>query len=152
MKTFKLGRKKAHRTLLIRNLATSLVVHERIVTTASKAKFVQSYIERIISRTKKENDLNGYKTALTMLGGAEKPAKKVIEILKKNFANTQSGFTRIIKTVNRKGDNAPMAIIELTKKTEDLLKKTANNKDEKKAQDTPKEEKKKIVKKVENKK
>ena len=75
MKTLKLGRKKAHRTSLVRNLAVSLILHERITTTQSKAKLVQRYVERIINRVKKENDLNGYRVALSMLGGAQKPAK-----------------------------------------------------------------------------
>ncbi|HPM27591.1 MAG TPA: 50S ribosomal protein L17 [bacterium] len=132
MKTLKLGRKKAHRASLVRNLAVSLILHERITTTQSKAKLVQGYVERIINRVKKENDLNGYRVALSMLGGAQKPAKKVVEVMKKNFSATRSGFTRIIKTINRQGDNAPMVIIELTQKTEDLLKKSTDKIDEKK--------------------
>lgn len=132
MKTLKLGRKKAHRTSLVRNLAVSLILHERITTTQSKAKLVQRYVERIINRVKKENDLNGYRVALSMLGGAQKPAKKVVEVMKKNFSATRSGFTRIIKTIDRQGDNAPMVIIELTQKTEDLLKKATDKIDEKK--------------------
>jgi len=134
MKTLKLGRKKAHRTSLVRNLAVSLILHERITTTQSKAKLVQGYVERIINRVKKESDLNGYRVALSMLGGAQKPAKKVVEVMKKNFSATRSGFTRIIKTINRQGDNAPMVIIELTQKTEDLLKKTTDKINEKKKQ------------------
>lgn len=132
MKTLKLGRKKAHRTSLVRNLAVSLILHERITTTQSKAKLVRGYVERIINRVKKENDLNGYRVALSMLGGAQKPAKKVVEVMKKNFSATRSGFTRIIKTIDRQGDNAPMVIIELTQKTEDLLKKATDKIDEKK--------------------
>ena len=132
MKTLKLGRKKAHRASLVRNLAVSLILHERITTTQSKAKLVRGYVERIINRVKKENDLNGYRVALSMLGGAQKPAKKVVEVMKKNFSATRSGFTRIIRTIDRQGDNAPMVIIELTQKTEDLLKKATDKIDEKK--------------------
>lgn len=117
MKQFKLGRKKSNRTLLIRNLAASLVVHERITTTQAKAKFVQSYVERLITRVKKADNVNGLRIAIEMLGG-QKPAHKVTEVLKNNYKDTASGYTRIVKVANRKGDNAKMAIIELTKKTE----------------------------------
>lgn len=117
MKQFKLGRKKSNRTLLARNLAASLVVHERITTTQAKAKFIQGYVERLITRVKKADNVNGLRIALEMLGG-QKPAHKVTEVLKKNYKDLGSGYTRIIKIGNRKGDNAKMVIIELTKKTD----------------------------------
>jgi len=116
MRHTKLGRKKDNRTQLVKNLAASLIVYERITTTSAKAKLVQGYVERIISQAKKMDKLNSYKMALQKLG-KKKPAQKVIDIIISNFKDTQSGFTRIINIGPRKGDAAPMVIIELTKKT-----------------------------------
>ncbi len=117
MKSFKLSRPKDHRTGLVKNLATSLIVYERIITTLPKAKLVQSYTERLINRVKKTDAVNGYRLALAMLQ-TEKAAQKMLDIIKSRFASTDGGFTRIIKLSPRHGDNALRTIIELTIKTE----------------------------------
>ncbi len=132
MRQTKLGRKKSNRDLLVKNLASSLVVYERITTTEAKAKLVQGYVERIITNAKKLDNVNAIRMAIKSLG-QKKPALKVVEVLKDTYKDTQSGYTRIIKVGPRKGDAAPMAIIELTKKTDDF--KAASEKKEKKSTD-----------------
>lgn len=117
MKSYKLGRKKDNRDHLVKNLTTSLLAYERIVTTLQKAKLTQRNAERIISTILKKDDLNGFKYALSELG-QKKVAKKLIEVIKKQYANSGGGYTRILKIGNRKGDNAKMVILELTKKIE----------------------------------
>jgi|GEM_PF-1844463 len=117
MKQYKLGRKKSNREHLAKNLMTSLLAYERVVTTLAKAKLVQSKVERIISTILRTDDLNGYKYALQELGQI-KVAKKLIEVTKKQYKDTIGGYTRIINIGNRKGDNARMVILELTKKIE----------------------------------
>jgi len=120
MKTYKLSRKKAHRTSLVKNLATSLIVYERITTTEAKAKATQRFVEGLMGRVQVQDKLNGYRYALGQLH-TQKAAQKVIEVLKERFANRPGGFTRLLKLGNRRGDNAPTAILELTVKTEEEM-------------------------------
>lgn len=117
MRTYKLSRPKDHRTGLVKNLATSLIVYEKIVTTLPKAKLAQSYVERLISNVKKTDKVNGYRLALAALQ-TEKAAQKTTDIIKSRFASTDGGFTRIIKLSPRHGDNALKVMLELTIKTE----------------------------------
>jgi len=117
MKRFKLSRPKDHRQSLVKNLATSLIVYERILTTEAKAKSAQRYTEKLLHRVKNLDEVNGYRLALSSLHDP-KAARKMIEVLKDRFAKTQSGTTRIIKIGPRKGDNAPVVILEMTIKTE----------------------------------
>jgi len=121
MHTSKLGRKKSNRRLLVKNLAASLIVNEKITTTYSKAKALQPYIERIITDAKNNNDVNALRTIFAKTGQL-KPSKKVIDVIKKLVDKEKGGYTRIIKIDNRKGDNALMAIIELVHKTEEIVK------------------------------
>lgn len=117
MRTHKLSRPKDHRTGLVKNLATSLIVYEKINTTSPKAKLTQSYVERLISRIKKTDSVNGYRLALARLQ-TDKAAQKMVDIIKSRFASTAGGFTRIIKLSPRHGDNALRVMLELTIKTE----------------------------------
>ena len=121
MKQKKLGRKKGHRNQLIKNLAVSLIIYERITTTAAKAKAVKGYVEHIISSAQKADDVNGLRMAIAALG-QKKPAQKVIEVYKKTYKGQSGGYLRIIKLGERRGDNAPIVIIEFTRKSEQLLK------------------------------
>lgn len=123
----KLGRKKGNRELLVKNLATSLLLYERITTTTAKAKMLQSYVERLISKSIKLDKVNGLRFAIAGLGN-KIAAKKLIEVVKINNKNRKSGFTRIINVDPRKGDSANMAIIELTEKTDIKPKKIVGDK------------------------
>lgn len=122
MRLRKISRKKGNRELLVKNLTTSLIIYERITTTHAKAKLAQVYIEKIISRIKKLDNVAGLRLAMEKLGNMNS-AKKLIEVLKHNFKNKTSGFTRIVRVGPRKGDAADMVIIELTVKTEESHEK-----------------------------
>jgi large subunit ribosomal protein L17 len=114
-----LGRTPSHRQALRRNLACSLLVHGRITTTPAKAKFIQPFVEKLITLARK-NTLPGFRRALALLND-----KRVVRLLFREigpkFSDRVSGCTRIIKLGidrNRLGDNAPQAILELLEKAE----------------------------------
>ncbi|KKQ94624.1 MAG: 50S ribosomal protein L17 [candidate division CPR2 bacterium GW2011_GWC1_39_9] len=107
----KFGREKGPREALIKNLATSLILHERIETTLAKAKEIRPVVEKIITKGKK-GDLAARRQLLKKL--PENAAAKVIEKLSVEYKETPGGYTRILKTGFRGGDGAPTAIIEFT--------------------------------------
>lgn len=107
----KLGRTSAHRKALFRNLVTALIVRERIQTTLAKAKELRSKAEKTISLGKK-GTLHARRLAFRTV--QEKEAlQKLFGPIAERFATRNGGYTRIIKIGNRKGDDAPMAFIEL---------------------------------------
>ena len=107
----KLGRTSAHRKALFRNLVTALIVRERIQTTLAKAKELRSKAEKTITLGKK-GTLHARRLAFRTV--QEKEAlKKLFGPIAERFATRNGGYTRIIKIGNRKGDDAPMAFIEL---------------------------------------
>ena len=114
----KLGRTSSHRKAMFRNMVTSLFEHERIVTTEKKAKELRPIAEKMITLAKR-GDLHARRQALSYIQSKDVVAKLVDEI-QSQFAERQGGYTRIIKTGNRQGDAAPMAIIELVGYQEDL--------------------------------
>ena len=126
-----LSRNNAERKALKRNMVTSLFRFERIETTKAKAKEVQRLAEKMITRAKVDNVHNRRLTAAILYD--EAVVNKLFTEIAPLYADVNGGYTRIIKTANRLGDAAEMAILELTKKTE---------KPEKKAKDKKKEEKK----------
>ena len=126
-----LSRNNAERKALKRNMVTSLFRFERIETTKAKAKEVQRLAEKMITRAKVDNVHNRRLTAAILFD--EAVVNKLFTEIAPLYADVNGGYTRIIKTANRLGDAAEMAILELTKKTE---------KPEKKAKDKKKEEKK----------
>ncbi len=105
-----LSRDKDHRRALMKNLAESVILHESITTTLAKAKAVKPYVERLITRAKK-NDLATYRYLLQRLP-TPNSAKKALEILGPRYKDRQGGYLRIIKLPSRKGDGAKMAKIE----------------------------------------
>jgi large subunit ribosomal protein L17 len=107
----KLGRTSAHRTALFRNMATSLFRHERIETTDAKAKELRSYAEKLITLAKR-GDLHARRQAYQDIRDQEVLAKLFADIGPR-FKTRNGGYTRIIKSRIRKGDNAPISIIEL---------------------------------------
>ena len=126
-----LSRNNAERKALKRNMVTSLFRYERIETTKAKAKEVQRLAEKMITRAKVDNVHNRRLTAAILYD--EAVVNKLFTEIAPLYADVNGGYTRIIKTANRLGDAAEMAILELTKKTE---------KPEKKAKDKKKEDKK----------
>ena len=157
----KLGRTTAHRKALFRNLVTALIRRERIRTTLAKAKELRSHVEKTITLGKR-GTLHAKRQARKVV--VEKEAfTKLFSTLSERYAKRSGGYTRIIKIGNRRGDDAPMAFIELvdaeSKEPEAKAKvekkaapkKAAAKKPEKKAEAKPEKEK-KAVKKTETKK
>ncbi len=96
---------------MFRNMATSLFEHERIVTTAEKAKELRPIAEKMITLAKK-NDLHARRQALSFIRSKD-VVEKLFTDIKDKFSDRKGGYTRILKTGVRKGDSAGMAIIEL---------------------------------------
>jgi len=107
----KLGRNASHRKAMFRNMVTSLLEHERIVTTVPKAKEVRRVAEKMITLGKR-GDLHARRQAMTYIRSKAVVAK-LFDDLSEQYADRQGGYTRIIRTGTRSGDAAPMAIIEL---------------------------------------
>jgi large subunit ribosomal protein L17 len=107
----KFGREKNQRNALINSLALNLIVHEKIKTTEPKAKELRPFIEKIITRAKK-NDLISRKLVVSKLSNRRKEVKKVFEKIAPKYLDKKGGYTRIIKLGARKSDGAKMAIIE----------------------------------------
>jgi large subunit ribosomal protein L17 len=119
----KLNRSTGHRKALYRNLAQSLVEHERITTTLPKAKAIRPVVEKMITRAKKQ-DLAARRAVLAYLP-TETAADKVYTVLAVRFAGRPGGYTRIIKTGRRAGDGAEMAVLELVELSAPEVKKAA---------------------------
>ena len=110
----KFSRTSAHRVSMLLNLCISLIKHERISTTLPKAKEIRPYVEKLITIGKvyKEKDLVYGKRLLISKIKNPNAANKLIDILSVRYRNRNGGYTRIIKNGFRKGDSAPIAIIE----------------------------------------
>jgi large subunit ribosomal protein L17 len=107
----RLGGSPAHQKLMLANLATSLFTHGRIHTTRAKAERLRPYAERLITKAKK-GDLHNRREISQQIRDKDVVHRLIAEI-GPFFSDRPGGYTRIIKTLPRKGDNAPMAIIEL---------------------------------------
>jgi large subunit ribosomal protein L17 len=111
----KLGLPKGQRKNMIGNLATSLILHEKIQTTVAKAKALQPVVDKIINMAKQENKKNAIRD-LSPWMHSELGSRKLIEEISKRFANRKSGYTRITNLGFRPGDAAPVVQIELVEK------------------------------------
>jgi large subunit ribosomal protein L17 len=107
----RLGGSPAHERLLLANLATSLFEHGRITTTETKAKRLRPFAEKLITFAKR-GDLFARRQVLTVVRDKDVVHQLFAEIGPR-YANRPGGYTRIVKVGPRKGDNAPMAVIEL---------------------------------------
>ena len=107
----RLGGSPAHQRLMLANLATSLFEHGRITTTEAKAKRLRPYAEKLVSFAKR-GDLHSRRQVMTVIRDKDVVHTLFAEIGPR-FANRPGGYTRITKVGPRKGDNAPMAVIEL---------------------------------------
>ena len=121
-----LGRTKSHREALLSNMTVSLIKAKRIETTVAKAKALRIYAEPIINRAK-EDTTNSRRIVFSYLQDKE-AVKELFGDIAVKIANRPGGYLRILKTRNRLGDNAAMAIIELVDYNENLLKDGAEKK------------------------
>lgn len=121
-----LGRKKAHREAMLANMTISLIVHKRIFTTLAKAKALRIYAEPIINRAK-EDSMANRRLVFSYLQNKEAVTELFREVAQK-IADRPGGYTRIIKTGNRLGDNAQMCFIELVDYNENMLKEKSAKK------------------------
>ena len=108
----RLSRFTSSREAMLKNMAISILRHERIITTLPRAKEIRRLIDKLINLGRKQ-DLNSRRCASALLGD-----RKTVELLFKDiaprFKDSNSGYTRIMHIANRRGDNAEMAILELT--------------------------------------
>src|ERR1044072_6362372 len=107
----RLGGSAAHEKLLLANLAQSLFEHGRITTTEAKARKLRPYAERLVTKAKK-GDLHNRRQVLQVITDKSVVHTLFTEIGPR-YENRPGGYTRITKIGNRRGDNAPMAVIEL---------------------------------------
>ena len=132
----KLNRTSEHRKALLKNMLNSLIKYEQITTTLPKAKVLKPQADKIITLGKK-NNLQNTKILISKLQDT-KSANKVKKTLAKRYEGRKGGYTRIIKSGYRYGDNAPLAVIEFVdrdvqakrvdKKKKDTTKKTEETK------------------------
>lgn len=135
---WKLGRDTAHRQALLRNLVTSLILHERVTTTVEKAKFMRPFAERMITLGKRSGEpkdlLHCRRQAAAFL---KSPAavKKLFDAVAARFGNRDGGYTRLTRLGFRKGDGAEIAMVELI--GSELKKRDKDKKKKKKAEPQP---------------
>ena len=117
----KLGTDFAHTKAMKRSLVQALFLNDRIKTIESRAKEIRPDVDKIITWAKK-GDLHSRRLAIAALGNDKELVREIFEKVEQGmFADRQGGYTRIMKLGNRKGDNAPMVIMELV--TEPVAKK-----------------------------
>ncbi|PKP03465.1 MAG: 50S ribosomal protein L17 [Bacteroidetes bacterium HGW-Bacteroidetes-6] len=123
----KLGRKTAHRAAMLSNMACSLIMHKRINTTLQKAKALRGFVEPVITLSK-DDTMNNRRLAFKYLQDKE-AVKELFREISNKVADRPGGYTRILKTAPRLGDNADMCMMELVDYNENML---SNNADAKK--------------------
>ncbi len=121
-----LGRTASHRDAMLSNMATSLIVHKRISTTVAKAKALRKYVEPLITKSKSDTT-HSRRVVFSYLQNKES-AKILFDEVAEKIADRPGGYTRIIKTGNRLGDNAETCIIELVDFNELLIKEDKSDK------------------------
>ncbi|WMJ75227.1 50S ribosomal protein L17 [Cytophagaceae bacterium ABcell3] len=106
-----LGRTASHRRALLSNMASSLILHKRISTTVAKAKELRKYVEPLLTKAKTDST-HSRRTVFSYLQDKES-VRELFDQVSQKIAERQGGYTRIIKTGARLGDNAEMCLIEL---------------------------------------
>lgn len=115
-----LGRTNTHREAMLSNMASSLIMHKRIFTTTAKAKALRKYVEPLITKCK-DDSTHSRRIVFSTLQDKYAVTELFQEVSKK-IADRPGGYTRIIKTGNRLGDNATMCFIELVDYDENMSK------------------------------
>ena len=118
-----LGRTSSHRNAMLANMAVSLILHKRITTTTAKAKALRTYVEPLITKSKVDST-HSRRIVFSSLKDKEAVSELFREVSPK-IAERPGGYTRILKTGNRIGDNAEMCILELVDYNESMLGGTA---------------------------
>lgn len=121
--THKLGRVTAHRWALFRNLLTALFRHERITTTVAKAKAVRPLADRIITLAKRDT-LHARRQVLRLVPDVE-VVRRLFDTVAARYAERRGGYTRILRLGTRRGDAAPLAIVELVDRPPTVAPKKA---------------------------
>jgi large subunit ribosomal protein L17 len=114
-----LGRTSSHRKAMLANMASSLILHKRIATTTAKAKALRTFVEPLITKSK-EDSTHSRRVVFSYLKDKNAVAELFREVSPK-IAERPGGYTRILKTGNRLGDNADMCILELVDYNEAML-------------------------------
>ena len=117
-----LGRTAAHRKAMLSNMAASLIMHKRLSTTVAKAKALRKYVEPLL--TKSKNDTTHSRRTVFAYLQEKEAVKELFDEVSAKIANRPGGYTRILKTGLRLGDNAEMCVIELVDYNEDMLATT----------------------------
>lgn len=115
-----LGRKSGHRKAMLSNMACSLIEHKKINTTVAKAKALKLYVEPLITKAKTDST-HSRRTVFSYLKSKEAVTELFRDVAVK-VADRPGGYTRILKTGNRIGDNAEMCLIELVDYNDNMLK------------------------------
>ena len=121
-----LGRTNTHREAMLSNMASSLIKHKRIFTTTAKAKALRKYVEPLITKCK-DDSTHSRRVVFSSLQDKYAVTELFQEVSKK-IGDRPGGYTRIIKTGNRFGDNAAMCFIELVDYNENMLKENVAKK------------------------
>ena len=106
----KLNRTASHRKAMFANMAASLIEHEQIVTTLPKAKEIRPVVEKLVTLGKR-GDLHARRQAISKIRDVEM-VRKLFDTIATRYADRNGGYIRIMKAGFRKGDNAPMAVVE----------------------------------------
>ncbi|MDR1881004.1 MAG: 50S ribosomal protein L17 [Tannerellaceae bacterium] len=135
-----LGRTSAHRAAMLSNMASSLIKHKRIFTTTAKAKALRKFIEPLITKSK-DDSTHSRRIVFSTLQDKYAVTELFQEVAKR-IGDRPGGYTRILKTGNRLGDNAAMCFIELVDYNENMLKDSSKKtqktrRSRRKAVDTP---------------
>jgi large subunit ribosomal protein L17 len=104
------SRSASHRKAMFANLAVSLIEHEQIVTTLPKAKDLRPIVEKLVTLGKR-GDLHARRQVIAQIGN-EEVVKRLFDIIAPRYATRNGGYLRIMKAGFRRGDNAPLAVIE----------------------------------------
>lgn len=107
----KLNRTASHRKAMFANMAASIIEHEQIVTTLPKAKEIRSIVDKLITLGKR-GDLHARRQAISQIQD-QTQVRKLFDELGPRYAERHGGYTRVLKAGFRRGDNAPMAVVEL---------------------------------------
>lgn len=129
----KFGRTSSHRKAMFRNMVTSLLGHERIITTEVKAKEIARQTEKMITLGKR-GDLHARRQVVAFVRTKD-AIKRLFSVYADRYKNREGGYTRVLKLEPRPGDNAPMAIVELVDRPADESKSAKP-----KAKEKPKKE------------
>jgi len=141
----KLNRTTEHRKALFKNMLNSLIKHEQIKTTLPKAKELKPLIDKVITIGKQKN-LVSRRRLISKLQNSES-AEKLINILSKRYEKRNGGYSRIVRTRNRFGDNSEMAYIELVDKDFNAKGQDSGPNQKKAIENQTIEESKKVIKK-----